>query len=78
MEIPYRGCLFMTPYAELPDDFVSGMKDEAQRVSLEVLKNLNLKRRRVLIVGGAGYIGSVLTERLLTWGHDVRSTDLVL
>lgn len=35
-------------------------------------------RGRVLIVGGAGYIGSILTERLLEKGHRVRVLDSLL
>ena len=34
--------------------------------------------KRILIVGGAGYIGSVLTDNLLKNGYSVRSLDLFL
>jgi nucleoside-diphosphate-sugar epimerase len=34
--------------------------------------------RNILIVGGAGYVGSVLTEHLLRAGHEVRCLDLLL
>ena len=35
-------------------------------------------RSRVLIVGGAGYIGSILTRRLLGQGHQVRVLDAMM
>jgi nucleoside-diphosphate-sugar epimerase len=35
-------------------------------------------KRKVLLVGGAGYIGSVLTHHLLSNGYDVRCFDLLL
>jgi UDP-glucose 4-epimerase len=35
----------------------------------------NLRRVRVLITGGGGFIGSHLAERLLTLGHEVRVLD---
>ncbi|MFP4064504.1 MAG: UDP-glucuronic acid decarboxylase family protein [Bacteroidales bacterium] len=34
-----------------------------------------MKRKRVLVTGGAGFIGSHLCERLLSKGHDVLSVD---
>ena len=36
---------------------------------------IDLTRRRVLITGGAGFLGSHLCERLLTRGHDVLCVD---
>jgi UDP-glucuronate decarboxylase len=40
---------------------------------LDVIKNLT--RTRVLVTGGAGFLGSHLCERLLTRGHDVLCVD---
>lgn len=37
-----------------------------------------LPPQRVLIIGGAGYIGSVLTDKLLRMGYNVRIIDLLL
>ena len=34
--------------------------------------------RDVLVVGGAGYVGSVLTRKLLAAGHQVRVLDRLL
>ncbi len=37
-----------------------------------------MKAQKILITGGAGYIGSVLTEYLLKEGHDVTIVDLLM
>ena len=34
--------------------------------------------KKILIIGGAGYIGTVLTDHFLSAGHRVRSLDLFL
>ncbi len=34
-----------------------------------------IKRQRVLVTGGAGFLGSHLCERLLAEGHDVLCVD---
>lgn len=39
---------------------------------------MNFDNRMVLVIGGAGYVGSVLTERLLTAGARVRILDNLL
>ena len=40
--------------------------------------NLNPKRSKVLVIGGAGYIGSSLVKRLLDKGYKVRILDIFL
>ena len=39
---------------------------------------LNLVNKKILIVGGAGYIGSVLTRYLLERGYEVTVLDALL
>jgi UDP-glucuronate decarboxylase len=39
------------------------------------MRNTNLVRKRVLVTGGAGFVGSHLCERLLAEGHDVLCAD---
>ena len=38
----------------------------------------NIKSRRVLLIGGAGYVGPVIAEELLSVGYSVRCLDLLL
>ena len=64
--------------AALPIEFVGAMNEEARRVETKILAPRGLERRRVLILGGAGYIGSPLTRHLLDAGYAVRNLDLLL
>src|SRR5690348_17777281 len=64
--------------AELPEEVRESILVEEHRVAAEVLRPRGLARRRVLLVGGAGYIGSPLTGFLLARGYDVRCLDLLL
>jgi len=48
------------------------MELEATRKSYPTVKFLNVKdRKRILITGGAGFVGSHLTDRLMKEGHEV-------
>jgi nucleoside-diphosphate-sugar epimerase len=51
---------------------------EAERVRTELLAPRRLDERRVLLIGGAGYIGCELTAQLLEAGYRVRTVDLLL
>ena len=64
--------------AHLPADYRPAIRDEHNRMVADVLKPLGLGERKVLIVGGAGYVGSVLTDHFLTTGYRVRSFDNLL
>lgn len=44
----------------------------------ESIIRANRKERRILVVGGAGYIGSALLPHLLEKGHQVRVLDLLM
>lgn len=69
-------------YARIP--VVNNEEKVLGLVNVESLMNyifepkFNLNNRSVLIVGGAGYIGSVLTRRLISSGWSVRVLDKLL
>ena len=54
------------------------LAEEMVRVRRAVLEPRGLESEKILIVGGAGYIGSVLTQHLLAHGYDVRCLDCLL
>ena len=62
----------------LPDHYQAAVNDEQQRLTENVLKPRGIAERHVLIVGGAGYVGSVLTDHFLAKGYRVRSFDNLL
>jgi nucleoside-diphosphate-sugar epimerase len=51
---------------------------EAARFRREILDPRNLDERRILLIGGAGYVGSEITAQLLDAGYNVRTVDLLL
>lgn len=59
---------------DLPLEYQSKIFDEGVRVSNE-LKKKSLEERTILLVGGAGYLGTVLTNYLLKFGYRVRCLD---
>lgn len=61
--------------AHLPETYRDEILTEDLRVSREYLRPRKLDRRTVLIIGGAGYIGCVLTEHFLSRGWNVRGFD---
>jgi nucleoside-diphosphate-sugar epimerase len=64
--------------ADVPELVRASILGEDERIIHEVLQPRKLARRRVLLVGGSGYIGSPLAGYLLERGYDVRSVDLLL
>ena len=59
----------------LPADFLVDVEAEAQRVVTDVLSPRSLSERKILIIGGAGYVGSVVTDHLLSSGYRVVCLD---
>jgi len=64
--------------AHLPEDYQGLIFEEDQRFVRDVLEKSDAGRRRVLVVGGAGYVGSVICDHFLTQGYDVRCFDNLL
>lgn len=64
--------------AHLPAAYRDRLLEEAMRVADEVLRPRGLTSRHVLLVGGAGYIGSVLSRHLLDRGYPVTCLDHAL
>lgn len=63
---------------DVPQDFREAMVAEGERVFKDILAPRGMEERKVLIVGGAGYIGIPLTWHLLARGYAVRCLDLLL
>lgn len=62
--------------AHLPQTRQADIFAEGERVVRDVLTPLGVGERLVLVVGGGGYIGTVLTGHLLDRGYRVRNLDL--
>ena len=63
--------------AHLPEERRSAILEEEMSV-LPLLETHGLAARKILVVGGGGYIGSVLCGHLLSRGYSVRNLDLLL
>ncbi len=59
----------------LPETYKKAIEIEGRRVEEDVLRPRKTDKRHVLIVGGAGYVGSVLSDHFLRTGYRVRSFD---
>lgn len=65
--------------AHLPEEYQAEILEEGLRAASQTPSIAQAGgRRRVLVVGGAGYIGSVLTEHLLSSGYEVRCQDMLV
>lgn len=62
----------------MPSDYLKALEIERERVMESILNPRGLKQRHVLIVGGAGYVGSVLSDHFLKKGYRVRCFDNLL
>ncbi len=62
----------------LPAEFCERMLSEGREVGERILAPKGLDDRKVLVIGGAGYIGTPLTTWLLSRGYSVRCLDLLL
>jgi nucleoside-diphosphate-sugar epimerase len=63
---------------ELTEEYRQAVLAEEDRVRRTVLRPRDLDERRVLLVGGAGYIGCEVTAQLLDAGYRVRTADLLI
>jgi nucleoside-diphosphate-sugar epimerase len=54
------------------------VRAEQERVRRQVLDPRDLDERRILLLGGAGYIGCEVTAQLLDAGYRVRTVDLLI
>jgi nucleoside-diphosphate-sugar epimerase len=63
--------------AKLPDDYKRELVKEEMHV-MDLLDRSGLTDRKILLIGGAGYIGTVLIKHLLDRGYNVRCLDLLL
>lgn len=59
------------------EDKISFVSSEFDRINQDAQKGL-IRERHVLVIGGAGYIGSVLSANLLGRGYKVRVLDCLL
>ena len=64
--------------AHLPADYRNTLLAEEERIERDILSPRGLAERLVLVLGGAGYIGSVLTGHLLARGYRVRCLDRLI
>lgn len=62
----------------LPADYQQDIFNEYVRVMKSLSRGCDIADRSILIVGGAGYIGTVLTDHLLDCGYRVRCLDSLI
>ena len=64
--------------SNVTDEYCERLLSEGLRVEEDVLAARGLDERKILVIGGAGYIGIPLTVQLLARGYNVRCLDLLL
>lgn len=62
--------------SDLPESFQSQIFNEGIRELQS--RSKDKKDRKILLIGGAGYIGSILSKNLLECGYKIRCLDLLL
>jgi nucleoside-diphosphate-sugar epimerase len=67
----------MTQNIQIPESYKNQIRAEADRV-LNEIKSHGLQERKILLIGGAGYVGSVLAARLLKLNYKVRVLDCLI
>jgi nucleoside-diphosphate-sugar epimerase len=64
--------------ADLPEKYQRAILEEENRAAKARAKISEADTRKVLLIGGAGYIGGVVARHLLFCGYHVRNLDLLL
>ena len=62
-------------HVQIPASVADRLRAEEKRIADKLGKS---RRRRVLLIGGLGYIGGPLTSHLLSIGYEVTSLDLLV
>jgi nucleoside-diphosphate-sugar epimerase len=75
---PGRRAEPLPPQDEAAVERRGAIRAEEERVRRMILQPRDVDERRILLVGGAGYIGCELTAQLLDAGYQVRTVDLLI